>query len=185
MTCELLANGRVTLHCGDMLEILKTLADNSIDSVVTDPPCHLSSIVQRFGAEDAVPAKGGVYARSSRGFMGKQWDGGDIAFRAETWREVLRVLKPGGHLCAFSGTRTYHDMAHAIALAGFEIRDMLAWLYGSGFPKSHDVSKAIDKALGAERKKVRFDAAEVRNPKATGNGRDGLEGATRPWIWQL
>lgn len=86
--------------------------------------------------------------------MGKSWDGGDIAFRVELWAQVLRVLKPGGHLVAFSGTRTYHRMACAIEDAGFEVRDMLSWLYGSGFPKSLDVSKAIDKAAGAEREVI-------------------------------
>jgi hypothetical protein len=77
--------------------------------------------------------------------MGKQWDGGDIAFEKETWAEVLRVLKPGGHMVCFGGTRTYHRMVCAIEDAGFEIRDQLAWVYGSGFPKSHDVSKGIDR----------------------------------------
>jgi site-specific DNA-methyltransferase (adenine-specific) len=86
--------------------------------------------------------------------MGKQWDGGDIAFRPEVWAEVLRVLKPGGHLVAFSGTRTYHRMACAIEDAGFEIRDQIGWCYGSGFPKSHDVSKGIDRMAGAEREVV-------------------------------
>jgi DNA modification methylase len=147
-------NGRVMLHQGDCLAVLDGLADNSIDSVVCDPPYHLTSIVKRFGAGNAAPAKvgaTGAYARASSGFMGKQWDGGDIAFRVELWAKVWRVLKPGGHLVAFSGTRTYHRMAVAIEDAGFEIRDMLQWLYGSGFPKSHDVSKGIDKAAGAER----------------------------------
>jgi DNA modification methylase/transcriptional regulator with XRE-family HTH domain len=134
---------------GDMREKLKELADDSIDSVVCDPPYHLTSIVKRFGAANAAPAKvkqTGAYARASKGFMGQTWDGGDLAFQAETWAEVWRVLKPGGHLVAFSGTRTYHRMAVAIEDAGFEVRDMIAWHYGSGFPKSLDVSKAIDKA---------------------------------------
>lgn len=180
---ETFLNGRVTLHPGDCLEVLARLDPESVDSVVTDPPYHLTSIVKRFGAENAAPAKAGktgAYARASRGFMGKQWDGGDIAFRPELWAAVLRVLKPGGHVVAFSGTRTYHRMACAIEDAGFEIRDSLQWLYGSGFPKSHDVSKAIDKHLGVSREQVRDD--NPRNPKATGGGRDGTEGATRPWI---
>jgi DNA modification methylase len=79
--------------------------------------------------------------------MGKQWDGGDIAFTVELWAEVLRVLKPGGHLVCFGGTRTYHRMVCAIEDAGFEVRDQLAWVYGSGFPKSHDVSKGIDQRV--------------------------------------
>jgi len=103
------------------------MADNSVDSIVTDPPYGLS-------------------------FMGKKWDY-DVP-SVEIWRECLRVLKPGGHLLSFAGTRTQHRMAVRIEDAGFEIRDMIAWLYGSGFPKSHDVSKAIDKAAGAEREVV-------------------------------
>ena len=90
----------------------------------------------------------------SRGFMGKEWDGGDVAFDPATWRAVYRVLKPGAHLVAMGGTRTYHRLACAIEDAGFEIRDTISWLYGSGFPKSHDVSKGIDRAAGAEREVV-------------------------------
>lgn len=110
------------------------------------------SIVKRFGQPGAAPAKGNdAYARASAGFMGQSWDTGEVAFATEFWAQVLRVLKPGGHVVAFSGTRTYHRLAVAIEDSGFEIRDQLAWVYGSGFPKSHDVSKAIDKAAGAER----------------------------------
>jgi DNA modification methylase len=150
-------DGRVTLLAGDCLEILAALPESSVDSVVTDPPYHLTSIVKRFGKDGSAPAQfgtDGAYARASSGFMGKQWDGGDIAFRVELWAQVLRVLRPGGHLVAFSGTRTYHRMACAIEDAGFEIRDQIGWAYGSGFPKSHDVSKGIDKAAGAEREVV-------------------------------
>ena len=86
--------------------------------------------------------------------MGKQWDASGVAYNVELWRECLRVLKPGGHLLAFGGTRTYHRMAVAIEDAGFEVRDSLHWVYGQGFPKSLDVSKAIDKAAGAEREVV-------------------------------
>ena len=167
----LFLDGRVKLHAGDCFAVLDTLPANSIDAVVTDPPYHLTSIVRRFGAQGAALAKDytgdrenatGAYARASRGFMGKQWDGGDIAFRAELWRKILRVLKPGGHVVAFSGTRTYHRMAVAIEDAGFEIRDQLAWAYGSGFPKSHDVSKAIDKAAGLTRDHVPVGVAVKR-----------------------
>jgi site-specific DNA-methyltransferase (adenine-specific) len=116
------------LH-GNNLDILPTLADNSIDSIVTDPPYEL-------------------------GFMGKKWDSSGIAYSVELWQQCLRVLKPGGHLLSFGGTRTYHRVAVAIEDAGFELRDSIAWLYGSGFPKSLDVSKAIDKAAGAEREVI-------------------------------
>jgi len=151
---ELFLDGKVQLFSGDCREQLKLLADNSVDAGVMDPPYALVSIGKRFGADDAAPAKvgkTGAYARASAGFMGKKWDTGETAFAVEFWAEVFRVLKPGAHLAAFSGTRTYHRMACAIEDAGFEIRDQLAWTYGSGFPKSHDVSKAIDKAAGAER----------------------------------
>jgi len=147
----------IDLRLGDCLEVLKTISDNSIDSVVTDPPYHLTSIVKRFGKEDSAPAQfgtDGAYARASKGFMGKEWDGGDIAFRTEVWIECYRILKPGGHLLAFSHSRTYHRMAVAVEDAGFEIRDQIMWVYGSGFPKSHNIGKAIDKIEGNEREVV-------------------------------
>jgi site-specific DNA-methyltransferase (adenine-specific) len=146
---ETIAKG-ITLHPGDCLDVLAQLAEHSVDSCVTDPPYHLTSIVKRFGAENAAPAKvgkTGAYSRASAGFMGKQWDGGDVAFRPETWVAVFRVLKPGGHLIAFSGTRTYHRMASAIEDAGFEIRDQIGWAYGSGFPKSHNIGDGWGTAL--------------------------------------
>lgn len=183
MTNQLFLDGRVELRPGDCRDVIKAMPDNSVDAVVTDPPYALVSIQKRFGKPGSAAAQhgtDGLYARASAGFMGKQWDTGETAFAAEFWAEVLRVLKPGGYVAAFSGTRTYHRMAVAIEDAGFEIRDQLAWCYGSGFPKSHDVSKAIDKHLGAKREKVRV--TNVRNPKATGGGKDGAEGATRPWI---
>lgn len=146
---EFFLNGKVQLFNGDSRDVLKKLPDNSIDSVVTDPPYALVSIVKRFGTENAAPAKGNeAYQRASAGFMGRAWDTGETAFAVEFWAEVMRVLKPGGHLVAASGTRTYHRLAVAIEDAGFEIRDCIMWLYGSGFPKSHDVSKAIDKDAG-------------------------------------
>jgi site-specific DNA-methyltransferase (adenine-specific) len=114
------------IYQGNNLDVLPTLPDNSVDSIVCDPPYEL-------------------------GFMGKSWDNSGIAYSVELWRECLRVLKPGGHLLAFGGTRTWHRLAVAVEDAGFEIRDNIAWLYGSGFPKSHNISKAIDKAAGAER----------------------------------
>jgi site-specific DNA-methyltransferase (adenine-specific) len=145
------------VFAGDCREALKHLPDNSVDSVVTDPPYEL-------------------------GFMGKSWDSSGIAYDPAVWAECLRVLKPGGHILAFGGSRTWHRLAVAVEDAGFELRDSIAWIYGSGFPKSLDVSKAIDKNLGVERQKIRVDASEVRNPKAIGNGTDGMAGGTRPWI---
>jgi site-specific DNA-methyltransferase (adenine-specific) len=145
-------NGKVTLHGGDCRDVLKSIPDASIDSVVTDPPYALVSIQKRFGkpgsAAVKVPEGGsGAYARASAGFMGKQWDTGETAFCDQFWSEVLRVLKPGGHVAAFSGTRTYHRMAVAIEDAGFEIRDQIGWAFGSGFPKSHNIGNGFGTAL--------------------------------------
>jgi site-specific DNA-methyltransferase (adenine-specific) len=146
---ETIAEG-ITLYPGDCMAVLATLDEGSIDSCVTDPPYHLTSIVKRFGAENAAPAKTrktGAYARASRGFMGKVWDGGEIAFEPETWAAVLRVLKPGGHLLAFGAPKNFGFMQYAIAQAGFEVRDVLAWIFGSGFPKSHDAGDGWGTAL--------------------------------------
>ncbi len=177
-------NNRARLYEGDCLEVLKTLPDNCIDSIVTDPPYHLTSIVKRFGKEGSAeckeydkPNSTGAYKRSSKGFMNQTWDGGDIAFNPELWSEVLRVLKPGGHLVSFAATKNYHRMACAIEDAGFEIRDMLSWLYGTGFPKNHDISKNIDKTLGVEREKIKIDAP--KNPPNLVGGVD--KGGGRPW----
>lgn len=126
-----------TLYLGDCIEQMRKLPDNSVDSIVTDPPYEL-------------------------GFMGKSWDSTGIAYSVKMWDECLRVLKHGGHLLAFSGSRTYHRMACAIEDAGFEIRDQIMWVYGSGFPKSLDVSKAIDKMAGAEREVI---GTKIASPK--------------------
>lgn len=148
----------IEIRQGDCLEVMATLEPDSFSAAVTDPPYHLTSIVKRFGSANAAPAKSngatGVYGRASKGFMGSTWDGGDVAFRSETWAEIYRVLKPGAYLLAFGGTRTYHRLACAIEDAGFEIRDTIMWLYASGFPESHDVSKAIDRSAGAVRTEV-------------------------------
>ncbi len=160
---------------------LRDMADHSIDSVVCDPPYALVSIVKRYGktsmereGTNEKRARDGSdqLARLTRGFMGKAWDNGDTAFDPAFWEEVLRVMKPGAHLIAFSGTRTYHRLACAIEDAGFEIRDQLAWAYGSGFPKSHDVSKAIDRAAWAEREVVVAGVRSAARPSAPGQSGD-------------
>ena len=107
------------LYHGDCIEVMRSLPENSVDTCITDPPYEL-------------------------GFMGKKWDSSGIAFQPDTWAEVYRLLKPGAILLAFGGTRTYHRMVCAIEDAGFEIRDMVEWVYGSGFPKSYDISKAME-----------------------------------------
>jgi site-specific DNA-methyltransferase (adenine-specific) len=116
---------------GDCIEEMQKMIDEGVqvDSVVTDPPYEL-------------------------GFMGKSWDSTGIAFQKETWELAYQLLKPGGHLLAFSSSRTYHRMAVAIEDAGFEIRDQLMWIYGSGFPKSYNIGKGVDKKLGNEREVV-------------------------------
>lgn len=133
---------------GDCRQQLATLPDNSIHAIITDPPYEL-------------------------GFMGKTWDSTGIAYNLEVWTQCLRVLKPGGHLLAFGGSRTYHRLACAIEDAGFEIRDQIMWVYGSGFPKSLDVSKAIDKAAGAKRE-------VVGSRPLTGNGKTMKSGFHQP-----
>lgn len=152
MTTTKFHGGRVYLHQGDCLDVLRMLPDACIDSICTDPPYALVSVVKRFGAANAAPARvpeggSGAYARASSGFMGKTWDTGETAFSVVFWSEAYRVLKPGGHVLAFAATRTYHRLACAIEDAGFEIRDMTAWLYGVGFPKSHDVALSFEKTL--------------------------------------
>jgi site-specific DNA-methyltransferase (adenine-specific) len=131
-----------TLHLGDCLEVMRAMPDNSIDAIVTDPPYHLTT-GKKGGSGPASynPDSPAGCAKIGTGFMGMTWDGGDIAFRVELWREALRVLKPGGHVLAFSGSRTYHRMACAIEDAGFEIRDQILWVYLTGFPKSRDIAK--------------------------------------------
>lgn len=142
---------------GDCLEVMATFEPESIDAIVTDPPYDLTS-GKRGGTGAASVNLDSPYGRARigtgngpGGFMGKAWDATGIAFRPETWAEALRIAKPGAHLLAFGGTRTYHRLACAIEDAGWEVRDCLVWAYASGFPKSLDVSKAIDKAAGAER----------------------------------
>ena len=151
---------------GDCIEEMQKLIDDGVqvDSVVTDPPYHLQSIVDRFGKASvdddnytSEKVRNGVdsYSRLIRtGFMGKEWDGGDIAFRKETWELALKLLKPGGHLLAFSASRNYHRMAVAIEDAGFDIRDQIMWIYGSGFPKSLNIGKGVDKKQGNDREVV-------------------------------
>jgi site-specific DNA-methyltransferase (adenine-specific) len=142
---------RIDLFNGDCLDILKTIPSDSIDSIVTDPPYGLSKepdmaeVLTRWLAGDDYQHKGG-------GFMGKSWD--SFVPGPSVWRECLRVLKPGGHLLAFFGSRTQDLGTLAIRLAGFEIRDSIAWVYGSGFPKNMNISKQIDKMAGAQREVV-------------------------------
>jgi len=127
-----------TLHCGDNREVLRTMANASVDSIVCDPPYEL-------------------------GFMGKHWDSTGIAYDVTLWTECLRVLKPGGHLVAFGGSRTYHRLAVAIEDAGFEIRDQIQWIYGSGFPKSHNLDNDW-KGYGTALKPAHEPAVLARKP---------------------
>ena len=133
----------IDLRNGDCIEQMRQLPANSVDSIVTDPPYEL-------------------------GFMGKSWDSTGIAYSVKMWDEALRVLKPGGHLLAFSGSRTYHRMACAIEDAGFEIRDQIMWVYGSGFPKSLDVEKAINKTAGVKYKAEPASGVGFMNSKDDG-----------------
>src|SRR5699024_8354010 len=147
---------------GDSLDVLKTMEDNSVDSVVTDPPYGLSKepdineVLSKWLA-------GEKYDHGNGGFMGKSWD--SFVPHPDIWREVFRVLKPGGHALVFAGTRTQDLMTISLRLAGFEVRDVIEWLYFSGFPKSHDVGKAFDKRAGAEREVVGESQYAARRPR--------------------
>ena len=139
----------------DCIEHLKTIEDDYFDSVVTDPPYHLTSIVKRFtNSTKAKYGKDGSFQRLSKGFMGKEWDGGDIAFTTDLWKEVYRTIKPGAVLLAFAATRNYHRMATAIEDSGFEIFDMINWIYGSGFPKRKNLLKPAHEPIVMARKGV-------------------------------
>ena len=139
----------------DCLEHLKTLDDNVFDSCVTDPPYHLQSIMKRFTKGPAAKyGKDGSFNRLSKGFLGEEWDGGDIAFKKEFWEQVYRTIKPKGVLLAFAATRNYHRMATAVEDAGFEIFDMINWVYGSGFPKRKNLLKPAHEPIVMARKGV-------------------------------
>jgi DNA modification methylase len=188
--------GMTILH-GDCRAVMAAMEPNSVDAIVCDPPYDLTNRVpdvkkcrdcQRVlggadGKPDVCPRCGGeLYNQRSQangggGFMGKKWDATGIAFDPATWAEAMRVLKPGGHLVAFGGTRTSHRMVCAIEDAGFEIRDSLVWMYGSGFPKSANVSKMIDKQAGAERDVIGDSRYASRRPNPhSDDGRRSLAG---------
>lgn len=136
-------NNNYKIYQGSMLDLLEVIEPNTIDSVVTDPPYELN-------------------------FMNKGWDRSGIAFQKDTWEQCYKALKPGGYLLAFGGSRTFHRIAVAIEDAGFEIRDVIMWVYGSGFPKSYDISKALDKMMGAEREVV--EKTTIRKDDGTNYG---------------
>ena len=160
---------RVHLLKGDSLERLKELKDNSVDSVVTDPPYGLS---KEPNMEEVLKhwLAGDDYKTNHKGFMGNSWD--SFVPGPSIWKECLRVLKPGGHVLSFFGSRTYDMGVLALRLAGFEIRDQIMWVYGSGLPKSQNIGKNIDKSGGASKMhlKARQDfAKELREKRKEAN----------------
>lgn len=158
---------RWTIEVADCRETMAAMPAESVDAIVCDPPYDLLS-VSRNGSGHSAEGAGPYERHDQGGFMGMKWDGTGVAFRKETWLEALRVSKPGGHLLAFGGTRTYHRLACAIEDAGFEIRDTIDWVYSTGFPKSHDVSKAVDKIEGNERPTIRIkDWSDPRDKPTT------------------
>src|SRR5690625_4763894 len=179
-------NVTYTILHGDCLDRLKELPDNSVDSVVTDPPYGLSKepdineVLSKWLA-------GEEYDHGHGGFMGKSWD--SFVPHPDIWKEVHRVLKPGGHALVFAGTRTQDLMTISLRMAGFEVRDVIEWLYFSGFPKSHNVSKAFDRRAGAEREvvgerpnrqKPQYDGANGVANFAGGSAKNAVEFITAP-----
>jgi site-specific DNA-methyltransferase (adenine-specific) len=149
------------LYHNDCLEHLKTMEDNSIDSIVTDPPYGLGkepNIIEVMKSW----INTGYHKIQGAGFMGKEWD--SFVPQPIIWKEVFRVLKPGGHILCFSSTRTFDWMSMSLRFAGFEIRDMIAWVYGSGFPKSLNIGKAVDEIQENEREVVgKNKSGSIRN----------------------
>ena len=145
---------------GDVLSFAKHYKGEKFHALLCDAPYHLTSITDRFSKEDATPAQegnDGAFKRLSTGFMGKSWDGGDIAFRPETWRAFWNLLYPGAFGMTFGGSRTAHRMAVAIEDAGYNIHPKINWCFGSGFPKSTRIDAQIDRAVGAKREKELYD----------------------------
>ena len=166
-----------TIHNGDCIETMKAMPPESVDAIVTDPPYGLSNTTPAQVADTITKWAGGDrdHVPTGRGFMGKSWDA--FVPPPAVWDECLRALKPGGHMLVFAGSRTQDLMGLSIRLAGFEMRDSLAWLYGSGFPKSHDVGKAIDKTAGAKREVIGVRAfADGTTARATA-GSAGIPGS--------
>lgn len=172
----------VTLYHADALDLLRSLPDASIDAVVTDPPYgladHVPAVVTQ--ALQAWLSGDREYVPGGKGFMGREWD--RFVPPPAVWDECLRVLKPGAHLLAFAGSRTQDLTAMAIRLAGFEIRDGIDWLYAQGFPKSLDVSKAIDKAAGAEREVLGPATYPDGTPVRSAAPSSKHAGWRRPWM---
>lgn len=169
------------LFHADCRDALAALPPDSIDSVVTDPPYHIKSIAKRFGSPTAVQAQhynDGAYNRLSTRFIGTEWDGGDVAFRPETWAAVLRVLKPGAHLAAFAFAKSAHRMACAIEDAGFEIREGVAWLYGTGQVRRRENLKAAHEPICIARKPL-TESTLAANVERWGVGALQIE-AVRP-----
>lgn len=157
----------------DILKFCKEYDGPKFHALFSDPPYHLTSITKRLGKEGSAPAKygkDGAFQRAATGFMGKGWDGGDIAFRPETWKSLGELLYPGAFGMAFAGSRGYHRMGVAIENAGFIIHPVLGWVFGSGFPKATRIDTQIDKAAGIERKKI---GTIRRWGNAAGKGRGG------------
>lgn len=164
----------ITVLHGDMLQILPTLDAESVHAVVSDAPYHLSSVVKRFAKTVRNEKTVGkhAYGRHAAGFMGQTWDGGDIAFRPNTWEVVYRVMKPGAFMLVFAGTRGYHRMACAIEDAGFVIHPMLGWLFGTGFPKAtrFKCSEAADWRYGLQTLKPAMEPICMAQKPMVGTG---------------
>ena len=180
------SNEHYKLYHGNMLDMLEVIQPNTIDSIITDPPYGLTSITKRFGNEKSAECKygkDGSFQRLSKGFMGKEWDGSGIEYNIDAWRKCYEVLKPGGYLLAFGGSRTFHRIACAIEDAGFEIKDTIMWLYGQSMPKGMNIGLALDKRHGIDNRtgNVRTDGKGTDSGSNIYNSNNGSSNMTKEY----
>ena len=177
------------LFQGKMQDVIDNcLEENSIDCIITDPPYGLTSISDRYGKEGSAPAQygtDGAFKRLTKGFMGQTWDGSGVEYDVETWKRCLKVLKPGGYLLAFAGSRTMFRIGNAIEEAGFEIRDTIMWLYGSAMPKATDIGLMIDKRNGVKSKIVGYEQGTMPDFRDVGKKQKELGGQDKLTFGQV
>jgi DNA modification methylase len=169
---------RYKIYVGDAKALIPNTFLPPIHAIVTDPPYHMESTVSRFSKPDSAPPKGGVYNRTAKNFIGEDWDAGNIAFDPAFWILCKEKMVPGGHLLAFSSTKRYHKLCDALEKAGFEIRDQIGWLYGTGFPKRKEFLKPAWEPIVVARSPMEYSTAK-ENVKIHGTGILNIEAASK------